>query len=224
MDFQHYAIKAEENSMIQERKRISREIHDTVGYTLTNIIMMMQAAMDIDIEDYERVRGILLQTRTQAQAGLKETRRALRELRSMDEQTRIGLKALYYLTSTFQRATGVEVLLESGNTPWSLGDEIDQVIYRLVQEGMTNSFRHGRASKIAVNLWQDKEGVLLSIQDNGKGCGSITEGIGISGMKERISALGGRMDIGNTAQGFKVSAFIPTHWDDTNIVNYQELF
>ena len=222
MDLQHYAIKAEENSMIQERKRISREIHDTVGYTLTNIIMMMQAAMDLSFEDEERIRSILSQARTQAQVGLNETRRALRELRAMEERPLNALKALYILTQTFQRATGVEVVLESGNIPWSFGEEIDQVIYRLIQEGLTNAFRHGKASKVTINLWMDSEGLSVIIQDNGQGCENITEGIGLSGMKERITALNGRMEIKNISQGFKVTAFLPVRRYEVLGENYQD--
>jgi signal transduction histidine kinase len=209
LEFQRFAIDAEEASMIRERKRISREIHDTTGYAMTNIIMMSEAARALIDSDAVKAAGVVEQMKQQAQSGLNETRRALRELRSIDDSRATGLKAVNHLVRTFEKATGVTVIFNYANAPWSLGERIDDVVYRLVQEGMTNAFRHGRATRIIVNFWHDESGLFCHIHDNGQGSTEIVEGMGISGMRERIEGLQGRLDAYNLADGFQLSAWIP---------------
>jgi signal transduction histidine kinase len=96
-----------------------------------------------------------------------------------------------------------------GNTPWSFGETLDAVLYRLVQEGLTNSFRHGKATKIRIVFWSHEGELRITIWDNGTGSYSSDEGLGLRGMRERVEALGGSIDHHNTVDGYELSAVIP---------------
>jgi signal transduction histidine kinase len=213
MDFQEYASDADVKSRIKERKRISRDIHDTIGHSLMNMIMMMEAAKDIIPPDQGKLRDIITLTRNQAQKGLAETRRALQELRLMEEKNYSGLPAIQKLISIFERATGVRVICEYGNIPFYFSDEINIFLYRMVQEGLTNAFRHGNATAILIHFWITKEKSLtLRIRDNGKGADEeITEGIGLAGMRERLAKIHATLEARNVYNGFELVANIPLH-------------
>jgi signal transduction histidine kinase len=209
--FQQQTALVEEQSKEKERKRLTREIHDTIGYTFTNVMMMMEAVTDMLPKRSERARKTLMQAREQAEEGFNETRRLLRIMRSEEMKNIQGIEAIHKLIKTFSSATKVEVQVEYGNLRWSYGEEIDSAIYRLVQEGIANAFRHGKATKIKIVFWQNEDRIMINMHDNGsiKNKIEIKEGIGLSGMNERIEQLGGRINTLHTDNGFTISAWIP---------------
>ncbi len=207
--FQSYVKNLEIQTLIEERKRVSREIHDTVGYVLTNIIMMMEAAALLPNEKKSKRNEILFTARDQAQKGLAETRAALRHLRNEKIVKAYGINMIEELVSVFQQATGIDIKVEYGNLSGFTNDRIDAIIFRTIQEGMTNAFRHGMATVIRINFWISGETLRVSIHDNGMGSKEIVEGIGVAGMRERISDIGGQIDIRNVDDGFKIDVEIP---------------
>jgi signal transduction histidine kinase len=209
LDFQELATRVHRETQEQERKRITREIHDIVGYTLTNIQMMMEAATDLVRRDSVGLEDLLVKCRDQAQRGLLETRRAMRNLRAVSEVKGSSLIRVTEVARIFERATKVAVKLNFGNTPDSLGARVDDVVYRMVQECLTNALRHGNATEIAINFWITETVLRLSISDNGLGSKEIVPGIGLSGMAERLAYVGGTMKAENTPFGFVVFSEIP---------------
>lgn len=208
IDFQQYMMLIEKQSTIEERNRISREIHDIVGYTLTNIKMMMEAATRIFYDDPKNVFEIILQTRDQSDSALNETRMALRALRSMNT-SELTFSTINTITKAFETATGVDVQVEYGSLPNQLGDDIKLVLYRLIQEGMTNSFRHGRATKIKISFGYQDDQIHILMRDNGHGASDIKDGIGFSGMRERLTKFDGSLEAKNVVNGFELIATIP---------------
>ena len=207
--FQSYVKTLEIQTLIEERKRVSREIHDTVGYVLTNIIMMMEAAALLTDEKKIKRNEIIFTARDQAQKGLAETRAALRHLRNETLVKTYGINMIEELVSVFQQATGIDIKVEYGNLSGFTNDRIDAIIFRTIQEGMTNAFRHGMATVIRINFWISENTLRVSIHDNGIGSKEIVEGIGVAGMRERITAIGGVIDIRNVDDGFKIDVEIP---------------
>lgn len=203
------ANTARERSAMEERNRIIREIHDTIGYTLTNVSMMIEAARDLAKDGSPRLHETLLAARSQAQQGLDDTRRSLYLLRSRETGAPIGLTAIQRMVRTFTTASGIDVEVEYGNLPPSSGEEMDAAIFHFIQEGLINAFRHGHATAIRILLWIDREDYHLVLRDNGVGSESFKEGIGMTGMRERIGRLGGTFSAGNVADGFEVRATIP---------------
>lgn len=205
--FQKYVKEKEIETLANERKRLSREIHDAVGYSLTNIIMLLEAAALL--EDKGKQKEAILNAKAQAMNGLEETRTALRHLREEKEEPLHGKKAINELIRAFRDATGIQIKVEYGNLPFSVGERVDTLIFRMIQEGMTNAFRHGMATVITIIFWVDHGLLRLSIHDNGTGANDIVEGIGLAGMRERLEQLNGKLILKNVIDGFELSAEIP---------------
>ena len=209
MGFQEYAITAREQSADHERKRISRDIHDTAVHILVNIIMLAESAVDLIQTNEQKLVEVLQQLIAQAKEGVRDTRQALRELRAIEESSPKGLKAIYHLVKVFEEATGVQVNIDFGNVPWKLDEEVEQVVYRMIQEGLTNAFRHGKATLIRVRLWIFQVQLIVRIHDNGQGAPEIKKGIGLQGMEERLKKIHGRLEAKSVVDGFVVTAWIP---------------
>ena len=211
LGFQEYASATEEMSRLSERERITREIHDVVGYTLTNITMMMEDAIDWCRQGIPgEILPLIVNTRDQARNGHEEIRQALYRLRSIAVSGAKGVNAIHRLVKTFEKATGVQIGIEYTNLAPGLSEEMEHCLYRLIQEGMTNAFQHGQATFIRIVLGHDGEAVVLSVSDNGVGSGEIFEGMGITGMRERVRRLGGEIRFESTREGFRFIARIPS--------------
>jgi len=209
ISFQEYAAGISEQSKMLERKRIAHDIHDSIGYNMMNIKMMMDACLTMTRDDWDELIETLMHTRAQALTGLQDARGSLRSLAEIEMNSDFGLRALKKLTIAFSNSTGVEVALNYGSIPWRFDPEIDYILYHMVQEGMTNSLCHGSADKISITIGMDPNRVNISIGDNGSGASEIEKGLGITGMIERIERKGGSFLARNTSTGFEISASIP---------------
>lgn len=209
LDFQRYVHSVEYSATRTERRRISSEIHDTVGYSLTNILMTLEAVTDLMENDLPRAAEALNRSILEAQTCLEETRRSMQELRSKELKETIGLQAIAHLAHSFSEATGMKVQIDYGNAPNSFGGRLDLVLFRIIQEGLTNSFRHGQADLVRITLWIEDQQLFVTILDNGQSTSKIVEGIGISGMRERVEHIGGTINFHNYPDGFKVRTVLP---------------
>ncbi|MDC7224007.1 MAG: sensor histidine kinase [Spirochaetales bacterium] len=209
LGYQNYAEQVEARTLTEERRRISREIHDTVGYSLTNVRVMLEAgAMQVETKPAE-TRQLMLRAMEETRRCLEETRRAMGELRERELPDNRGLTAITKLIKTFETSTGMKVNLQYGEVPLPFTEEIDRIIYRTVQEAITNSFRHGMADTIDIMFWEEEGLISLLIRDNGKGAPSVKEGLGLTGMRERLERIGGTVHYGNGPKGFQVRAALP---------------
>jgi len=210
-NLQGYARTVDEESSERERNRISREIHDISGYIFTNLIALMDAAGSMRRDDHAGLTDILVTARAQAQEGLRETRAALRKLRSEKTEAMDSASAIFRIVSIFRKIAGIRVELNLGNLPRFLPQDLNLALYRTVQEGLTNAIRHGKASFVRVSFWVAEGGELrLTIADNGRGAYEVVKGIGLAGMEERVGALGGRVEIGKAPEGgFSLSIAVP---------------
>jgi len=209
---QIYADNLESESTEKERNRITRELHDAVGYALTNVIIMMDAGKLLLRRSPEELSEMMEKIRSQTEQALNETRQILHRLRDVRSCRPEGLPAITHLIGCFQGATSIKVEFHPGNLPRSLGTRIDSALFRLVQEGLTNAFRHGKADHIRILFWAADGEIRISIWDNGrsKSAGAaIKEGIGLSGMRERFASLGGAIYPHFRPDGFELEATIP---------------
>lgn len=207
--FQELAVSMEQSSMRKERLRITREIHDIVGYTLTNQTMVLQAAVVLLDRDHAKLRDLLDSAQESARAGLQEVRQALRQLRVGSDRPQGFLNRVHQLCRTFEAATSVKVELSGAQIPEDLPPALELVLYRMVQEGLTNAFLHGQATRVSVGFALDDEGLHLHLADNGKGAEQVSEGIGLSGMRERLTPFQATLDYGSGPHGFTVWATVP---------------
>jgi signal transduction histidine kinase len=200
---------AQHQAATEERNRIIREIHDGIGYTLTSIIMLSEVACDQVPRDWERIAQSLNSIRFQAKNGLADTRRSLRLLRSAEQGLPRGMAALQKMITVYQYATGVKVRLEVNSRTAVIEDPNHFLtVYRFVQEGLTNAFRHGEATEVTVRFQQNGSWLHVAVVDDGKGSQMIKEGLGLQGMRERVESLGGSISY-TSAIGLAVHADIP---------------
>jgi signal transduction histidine kinase len=219
MAFQLYANNVESESVERERNRITRELHDSIGYALTNVIVMMNAGKVLLKKKPEDLNDLFEKVGNQAEEALATTRQTLHLLRDIQSPEPIGLQAVACLVRNFKSATNVDAEVSFGNLGVSLGKNLDTILFRIVQEGLTNAFRHGRATRIRISMWHTESEILLTIRDNGRGLESdsaLVEGIGFSGMRERLSAFGGTLIPRSVVDGFELGVVIPYHVRELN--------
>jgi signal transduction histidine kinase len=209
LDYQNYAEKIEENSTISERKRLTREIHDIVGYSLINLRMMLEASLDLSSQENKALRELLLKAKDQVQSALKDARQTLRNLRDIETERLGCVQRTQKLVQSFSAVTGIRVEVNYGNLPWSLGEDIDTTLFRILQESMTNSFCHGKADLIQIGFSISQGKLFLNVGDNGQGSKPIKVGIGLSGMEERLEKLHGTLQANSYDYGFMLHIEIP---------------
>ncbi len=194
-DSAHRALAAQES----ERLRIARELHDEVGQTLTAVALRAERAAG-ELPTQSQALGEIVDT---VHRSLEDVRRIARELRpeALDD---LGLiDALISLCLQMERQGALRVLreLEGGLPP--LSTEAELVIYRVAQEALTNAFRHAEASKVRVALAREREHVVLTVTDDGRGLPAPmpAQTTGLAGMRERAILIQGQLEIDSPPGG-----------------------
>jgi signal transduction histidine kinase len=203
------AVRSRNEATIAERKRITREIHDTVGYTLTNILMITKTARLLLPSQLDRLSSQLQKLQVHAEEGIVEIRSTLHGLRDSVKQDDQDLASIHRMIFTFSEATGARVSVDYSDTPFRMDPDTYLFLYRLVQEGMLNAFKHGDASLITIRLRQNDGCIEAIIRDNGRGSEVVKKGIGLKGMEERASRLNGSVTTSSDELGFKLVATVP---------------
>ncbi len=181
-----------------ERQRLAQELHDEVGQTLTAVLLQLRHTAD---HAPEAVRADLRQAQETTRAGLEEIRRIARRLRPgvLEE---LGLhSALRALTTEFTNSRlSATAHIAPGLPPLDPATEL--VLYRIAQEGLTNTARHAVATRVEVHLRPlPGSRVVLLVRDDGQGIGAAPEGAGISGMRERALLVEADLTIGQVPRG-----------------------
>ncbi|NWL87865.1 histidine kinase [Paenibacillus sp. 79R4] len=191
---EQYVHQVEQLTLLEERNRVSRELHDTVGHAFTAMIMGMESIRSsLADEKVERKLNALLNS---ARDGLKEMRKLVHHL----EPSAMDLSLIQYarqLIDGFMESTDTVVKFRCFGEEYHLPKEVKLTIIRCMQEALTNAVRHGRASEIRVYLYFDSLELRLQVEDNGgKERGKNIElGFGLRAMKERLQALQGNLSI-----------------------------
>jgi len=197
-----------------ERTRIAREIHDSLGQALTALKLHLAAAQDAAASDAPALGKRLLETAAMVDDLVKMVRRIATELRPpiLDQ---LGLPAaVEWLAQDFSRRTAIRCETAIMPTDGAISQELATALFRIVQEGLTNISRHARASLVQIGLGIKGDCVTLEISDDGRG---ITEAattgpgsLGILGMRERAAALGGVLEVvPREGGGTRVTAWFP---------------
>ena len=203
-----YAMTIASLAEIRERNRLAREIHDTLGHALTGIAAGLDACMvTIDLAP-DATKRQLAKIHAAAKRGIRDVRRSMHMLRPDDLEKMVFKDALRKLTEDFAEASGVQVDLQMDDFPANLREDQTEVIYRIVQESLTNASRHGHATEVRVFLLQTAEKLSIIVSDNGRGCQDIKKGFGLHHMAERVELLGGTLEYWSE-KGFVLEANLP---------------
>lgn len=206
-----YALRIEDQATLQERNRIAREIHDGLGHTLAAQTIQINNALLYWQTDPEKLLLFLNQAKKLGAEALLEVRRSLLVLRSTPLQGQTLDVAIHRLLTEFQHNTGIQPSCQV-QIPGHLPTDVNTTLYRILQESLTNIYKHAQASEVAVQLEQDSEMLHLSIYDNGQGFNPLqnTTGFGLQGLRERAAALGGNLKLSSQpGSGCSVDVFLP---------------
>lgn len=197
------ALSAQED----ERRRIARELHDEIGQSLTAVLLELKRLAD---RVPEPLREDVRYTQETTRTSLEDVRRIARRLRP-DVLEDLGLvSALTALTTQFATHTALRVHRHLPTDLPPLSPQTELVLYRIAQEALTNTARHSDATAAELSLTHQGGGVLLRIDDNGKGLNGAPEGAGIQGMRERALLVGGQLTLGpGPAGGTRISLQVP---------------
>jgi signal transduction histidine kinase len=205
-----YALKIEELATIQERNRIARDIHDSVGHALTVSNLHLEAALKLWQTDPKAATEFLIEAKKLGSNALKEVRQSISTLR-VDPLVGLSLPdAIADLLEELQRSSGILAILEI-NLKEPIKNEIKVAIYRIIQESLTNICKHASATEVKITI-QTRTSLILTIQDNGKGFQphQNTTGFGLQSMKDRALAVGGNLKIETSPNdGCKIIVTVP---------------
>jgi signal transduction histidine kinase len=210
IQLQGYAGKSEEMAKTKERNRLAREIHDTVGHTLTGIATGLEACIVLSETNIEKMKVQIVKISELARKGLVEIRRSVSELK-LDALERYSLiDAIKKLSEDINECTNTRVNINVLGSVLKMGADEEETVYRIVQEGITNAVRHGNATLINVYLGFKDNVLQVNIIDDGIGCEVIEESFGLEHIKERVNMLGGEAEfIGKPNEGFSIVSYIP---------------
>jgi signal transduction histidine kinase len=188
-----YANSIKELAILKERNRISREIHDSVGHSLSTIIIQLGAIEKIGKDNGEAASLMASNLRDFAKNGLEEIRKALKELKPKEYKEYETLIAMEGLIKDFSKLTGINVKLGFSKYRVQLYEETSLVLYRTIQEFLSNSAKHGKASNINIFIHFGTNDLIVTMQDNGVGSNNIIPGMGLTSLSERVNELGGQV-------------------------------
>ncbi|MGG6242205.1 PAS domain S-box protein [Nodosilinea sp. AN01ver1] len=192
--------QAEATSILEERNRMAREIHDTLAQAFTGILAQVGAAKQVLTDDIEATQAHLDLIKELARTGLTEARRSVVALRPQLLEEGSLQSALHRLIAQIRTAAMDTTLhYEIEGAVYALPTEVESNLLRMGQEALTNAIKHANADEIRVELVYDRDQVCLCVSDNGQGfgVGSIpaSEGFGLLGMSERAERIGAQLTI-----------------------------
>ncbi|MGN0983252.1 MAG: sensor histidine kinase [Gemmiger sp.] len=212
---QEYALKTERMTELRERNRLAREIHDTLGHTLTGIIMTTDAGLVLlDAAPQDAKKQFRLANEV-ARDGLNDVRRSIQALRPDALEQKDFAQALAAMIEKFRRTTSAQVVVSQQAGPLCFAADEEDTVYRVVQESLTNAVRHGKASRIDLRFSRSGDVLTIDVRDNGIGLQpDAEEGFGLRHMRERIDLLHGILQFGNrpaeeSPSGFYLTVTLP---------------
>lgn len=188
--------RIEAMATLEERHRIARDIHDSLGHALVALNIQMETALTLWQINPEQAYEFLQEAKQLGSDALKAVRQSVSEIRSDPLQGQLLEKAIATLTQEFYRTTGIPPECQI-DLSYPLSNQVNTVVYRIVQESLTNICKYAAATRVQIQIQTTVEGLLLVIQDNGKGMtiDSCGYGFGLQGMRERTTNVGGQLEI-----------------------------
>jgi PAS domain S-box-containing protein len=190
----------------EERRHIARELHDSVGQYLAALSMVLEAAKNKASGNRDLEEAVRL------------TATCIAETRTMSyllhppllEETGLASAVGWYVDG-FAERSGIQAKVEISETLGRLGNEVELVLFRVLQESLTNVHRHSGSKTVAIRIGADSQQVWLEIEDQGKGSANdlVRPGVGIAGMRERVESLAGEFGIRSSESGTCVRVVLP---------------
>lgn len=208
-----YAAKAElrrnmlktENQILEERANLSQTLHDKLGHNINGSIYQLEGVKVLMDKDPEKSKNMIQAVIDQLRTGMDEIRAILRKERP--EKKDLAMLELYKLCEDCEDK-GVETELNVEGDATQISDGLWEVILDNAFEAVTNSMKYAKCHRIDIHIKVMNKMVRCSIKDDGKGCPGFEDGMGISGMRQRVRTVNGTIDF-ETEVGFKVTMILP---------------
>jgi signal transduction histidine kinase len=197
------ALQAERLAVAEERNRMAREMHDTVGHRLTAAAVQLQAVERLAESDPQRAAAMAANARGQVREALADLRATVAALRAAPEAAMTLETALPKLLADFESSTQLRYRLSLPNPMPDLPSSYRHTFYRAAQEGLTNVQKHAHASEVSVSLSEEGSAWVMRVTDDGCGPQSSGDapGFGLLGLRERAELLGGSVKLDESQNG-----------------------
>lgn len=192
-ELENYAAVSEKIAEDKERKRFAREIHDTLGHALTGIAAGVDACIAmIDINPEATKKQLMVISKVVRQ-GIVDVRNSLNKLRPGALEQHGFKGAIENMIEEFTSVSDLTISLDYRLDKVDFENTKEDILFRVIQESVTNAVRHGDATHIDISLYIEDNSLYLKIQDNGQGCEEIHYGFGLKQMKERLGMINGKV-------------------------------
>ncbi|MGC6589366.1 sensor histidine kinase [Paenibacillus sp. Dod16] len=189
----HYSAEIEKMTLLEERNRMSKELHDTLGHSFISLILSLDASIALMDSKPAEAKDRLTRLRTLAENNLDEMRNIVHEMGEEEESSLI--RQVESLVARFREHTGTGLTLSLPETERSIRFEVRQAVLRVIQESLTNALKHGKASQLHLELTFSESDLQLSVRNNGNPIDKLNYGFGLTTMKQRVERLGGRLQL-----------------------------
>jgi signal transduction histidine kinase len=193
-------LRTQFSAVLEERNRISREIHDTLTQNFTAVVLQLETAELTLEEEPDTTRDALQKARDLARGGLAESRRFVRALRPAPLEQSDLIPALFVVTAQALGGSGVEYKIHVSGKKRVLQHNVEDNLLRITQEAMTNVVKHAQAHHVEIEVIYRILGMELRIRDDGRGMDGLPSakfegGFGLIGIRERVAEMRGKVEI-----------------------------
>lgn len=203
--------RIEEMATLEERNRIARDIHDSLGHALVALNIQIETVLALWKDNPNQAHEFLVEAKQLGSEALQAVRESVSDMRSDPLQGKLLEEAIATLVQEFHYTTGVLPECRLHLTHPS-SHQVSTTVYRIVQEGLTNICKYAEATNVKIQLESTSSGLSLTLQDNGKGfrVDDNRTGFGLQGMQERVTAVGGQLEIASEpGAGCRITAKFP---------------
>lgn len=205
---QKYVIVTEKFGEKNERKRLARELHDTIGHALAGMAVGVDACITMIDKNPQLAKAQLKVISKDIRKGMKDVRNSLNKMRPDFLQQYRLKEAIEKMKEEISNVTDLKINLNYQIDETGFDTKIEDILFRVIQESITNSIRHGLATVVDINIYKENNLLCLKIKDNGKGCKAINYGFGLKQMVERVSQIRGDINF-YSENGFTTEIKIP---------------
>ncbi|MGG1691777.1 sensor histidine kinase [Heyndrickxia ginsengihumi] len=201
-----YIKQSEYTFKLEERNRISQEIHDRIGHSMTGALIQMEAAKRLMNIDQNKATELLENAIQISKDGIESIRLTLKNMKPPTEQ--VGIHRLKLFIDEFSTKNDLETTLTHGNNIDIISPIQWKIIHENVTEALTNARKYSDANRVYVDITVLNKVIKVEVKDNGKGAAKIKKGLGILGMEERTASIHGKIIVDGT-HGFSVTTLLP---------------
>ena len=201
-----YIKQSEYTLKLEERTRLSQEIHDSIGHSMTGALIQMEAAKSVMAADKDKAGELLQNAIHISKDGIERIRLTLKNMKPHTEE--VGIHRLKLLMDEFSSQHSIPAPLTHHGDIDKISPLQWKVLVENTGEALTNLLKYSEATKVSIDLKVFEKFIRLEIKDNGRGAEKIEKGLGIAGMEERTASLNGTLIV-DGSDGFSVTTLLP---------------